>query len=218
MAMGLMAGNLFADEADDKAAALKLIGVENWSWHRGGFDAVMLADFTITNASPWAIKDITITCRHHSSSGTAINENTRTIYRTFPAHSEITVSDFNMGIIDSQAQSSSASIEDLVFIQPHLSLEEISKLEMAAAKSYQSNLVNAKLKAAVEKKHAAEMALKANESAAATGDAYGLLRMGERYRDGEGVAKDLAQARNFLHQAALKGSDTAARELAALPQ
>ena len=67
-------------------------------------------------------------------------------------------------------------------------------------------------------KAGADRALKANQDAADKGDAYGLLRMGERYRDGEGVEKDSAKARDFLNQAALKGSDTAQHELAALPQ
>lgn len=60
-------------------------------------------------------------------------------------------------------------------------------------------------------------ALQANQEAAAQGDAYGLLRMGERYRDGEGVAVDLKQAREYLQKAAAAGSPTAADELAALP-
>ena len=33
-----------------------------------------------------------------------------------------------------------------------------------------------------------------NQAQADKGDAYGLLRMGERYRDGDGVPKDLARA------------------------
>ena len=60
-------------------------------------------------------------------------------------------------------------------------------------------------------------ALAANEAAAAKGDAYGLLRMGERYRDGDGVAKDLAKARTYLMQACLRGEIEASNELANLP-
>ncbi|HEV2691704.1 MAG TPA: hypothetical protein VG347_02295 [Verrucomicrobiae bacterium] len=60
-------------------------------------------------------------------------------------------------------------------------------------------------------------ALQANQEAAAQGDAYGLLRMGERYRDGEGVEQDLVKARDYLKKAADAGSPTAADELAALP-
>jgi hypothetical protein len=59
--------------------------------------------------------------------------------------------------------------------------------------------------------------LRSNQDAAAQGDAYGLLRMGERYRDGEGVDKDLAKARNYLQKAADAGSLTASNELSALP-
>ena len=60
-------------------------------------------------------------------------------------------------------------------------------------------------------------ALQANQEAAAQGDAYGLLRMGERYRDGEGVDMDLKKAREYLQKAAAAGSPTAADELSALP-
>jgi hypothetical protein len=60
-------------------------------------------------------------------------------------------------------------------------------------------------------------ALQSNQEAAAQGDSYGLLRLGERYRDGEGVAMDLKKAREYLQKAAAAGSPTAADELSALP-
>lgn len=59
--------------------------------------------------------------------------------------------------------------------------------------------------------------LKNNQDLADKGDAYGLLRMGERYRDGEGVPKDLAKARDYLTKAAEAGSQTASDELKTLP-
>jgi hypothetical protein len=52
---------------------------------------------------------------------------------------------------------------------------------------------------------------------AAKGDVFGLLRMGERYRDGEGVPKDLTKARDYLTRAAAAGSPTAADELKQMP-
>lgn len=64
-----------------------------------------------------------------------------------------------------------------------------------------------------DKKVMDEKILAANQKAADQGDAYGLLRMGQRYRDGDGVEKDLDKARNYLRQAALKGSETAKKEL-----
>jgi TPR repeat protein len=65
---------------------------------------------------------------------------------------------------------------------------------------------------------AAVKALKANQDAADKGDAYGLMRMGERYRDGDGVDKDTDKARDYLKRAADAGSPTAQTELASLPQ
>jgi hypothetical protein len=59
--------------------------------------------------------------------------------------------------------------------------------------------------------------LKSNQDMADKGDEYGLLRMGERYRDGDGVEKDLAKAKDYLTKAADAGSPTAADELKQLP-
>jgi hypothetical protein len=75
--------------------------------------------------------------------------------------------------------------------------------------------------AAAEKADAAKKAvqakvLKSNQDLADKGDAYGLLRMGERYRDGEGVEKDLAKAKDYLTKSAAAGSLTAAEELSKL--
>jgi hypothetical protein len=61
-------------------------------------------------------------------------------------------------------------------------------------------------------KLAAKM-LAENERLAAQGDAYGELRMGERYLTGDGVAKDILKARDYLQRAAEQGSRTAAEEL-----
>jgi uncharacterized protein len=59
--------------------------------------------------------------------------------------------------------------------------------------------------------------LKYNQDLAAKGDAYGQLRMGERYRDGDGVEKDLFKAREFLTAAANQGSVGASNALQKLP-
>ena len=58
--------------------------------------------------------------------------------------------------------------------------------------------------------------LKSNQDLAEKGDAYGLLRMGERYRDGDGVPKNLMKAEDYLSKAAAAGSQTAAAELSKL--
>jgi hypothetical protein len=58
-----------------------------------------------------------------------------------------------------------------------------------------------------------EKTLISNQQSADKGEAYGLLRMGQRYRDGEGVAKDLLKARQYMNKAAEAGSPTAETEL-----
>ncbi len=74
-------------------------------------------------------------------------------------------------------------------------------------------------KAIQDKKKAAEAKIvKINQDAADKGDEYGLLRMGERYRDGDGVPKDLAKAKDYLAKAAAAGSPTATDELSKLNQ
>ena len=68
--------------------------------------------------------------------------------------------------------------------------------EIAAAKAAQEKAkVDAKAKAAEQRKIADARALRVNQDAAAKGDSFGLMRMGERYRDGDGVEKDLSKAR-----------------------
>jgi len=56
------------------------------------------------------------------------------------------------------------------------------------------------------------------QDAAAQGDPVGLLRMGEHYRDGDGVEKNLAKARDYFSKAAEAGSPSASEALKRLPQ
>lgn len=96
------------------------------------------------------------------------------------------------------------------YVPPPLTPEQIAAREKAKA--------DAKVKAAEQKKKAAEIALKSNQDAAAKGDTFGLLRMGQRYRDGDGVEKDLVKAKEYLQKAADAGSPTAAEELSKFKQ
>ena len=88
--------------------------------------------------------------------------------------------------------------------------EKIVQLREAFAKE-RKEAAEAKAKAIQDK------VLKFNQEQADKGDPVGLLRMGERYRDGEGVPRDLAKARDYLERAAAAGSPSAADELKALP-
>jgi hypothetical protein len=93
--------------------ALREVDIKKMDWHTGGFDSIMMADFTIENPTAYTIKDIEITCTHYAASGTRIDSNTRTIYEIIPPKKTRTFKRFNMGFIHSQAQSSSCKIVDL---------------------------------------------------------------------------------------------------------
>jgi hypothetical protein len=103
--------------------------------------------------------------------------------------------------------------------------EELKKLkdEVDARQKAAEELLEAQRRAAAEKAAAAKMAaqakiVKSNQELADKGDPYGLLRMGELYRDGNGVPKDLTKARDYLTKAAAAGSPSAAAELSKLNQ
>lgn len=95
---------------EDALSKVKL----DFKWGTGGFNSVMMVNFTITNESKYNIKDIEITCTHYANSGTKIDDNTRTIYELIPAGKKKVIRNFNMGFIHNQASSSSCKIANLV--------------------------------------------------------------------------------------------------------
>jgi len=97
---------------DPKQVALSEAKLD-FSWSKGGFDTVMLADFVIHNNSEYTIKDIEIQCQHYAKSGTNIDSNTRTIFDIVKPHSKKGFPQFSMGFIHSQTASSSCKITDL---------------------------------------------------------------------------------------------------------
>lgn len=101
-----------APSISPKEIAMKNVKLD-LSWTKKGLGSVMEADFTISNNSEYAVKDVEITCTHYAKSGTKIDGNSRTIYDSFPAKNKKTIKKFNMGFIHSQATQSSCSITDL---------------------------------------------------------------------------------------------------------
>jgi hypothetical protein len=87
------------------------------TWRKGGFDLIMMADFTIENSSEYDIKDIKIKCVHYSNSGTEIDSNSDTIYEIVKSLSTRFFYDFNMGFIHSQVGSSSCSIKNFTVLR-----------------------------------------------------------------------------------------------------
>jgi hypothetical protein len=95
----------------------KHVTIENFSWSKGGFDTVMIANFTIKNALPWTVKDVEIRCRHSAPSGTIIDQNTRTIFDKFPANQTKRLTNISMGYIHSQASRSNCEVIGVVSLR-----------------------------------------------------------------------------------------------------
>jgi len=86
----------------------------------------------------------------------------------------------------------------------------LSSESMALQKAAQTSALAAK------KAELAARALESDRAAADRGDVYAELQMGKRYRDGDGVEKDPARARDWFSKAAAQGNTEAARDLDAL--
>jgi hypothetical protein len=98
----------------DRLEQVRNIKLEKWSWKKGGFDNVMIGTFTIQNANDFGVKDVVISCEHFAPSGTLIDRNTKTVYQAIKAKSSVTVKDFNMGLLHTQAAKSSCAVKDFV--------------------------------------------------------------------------------------------------------
>ena len=91
---------------------LDKIYVSGLRWWRGGFDAVMMASFTIYNDNYFPIKDVVVTCVHAGNSGTRIDANRRTLYEYIAPRASVSGSDMNMGFIHSAAASTNCRVTD----------------------------------------------------------------------------------------------------------
>lgn len=97
---------------DPKEDAANKVHIVKFNGHKGGFNAVFLADFTIKNDSAYPIKDIEISCKDAANSGTVIDSNNQTIYDVVKAHSTRKFTNVSMGFIHSQATSAHCEISD----------------------------------------------------------------------------------------------------------
>ena len=99
-----------------KEKALASVTLEKLNWKKGGFDSVMLISTKIKNDGVQDVKDIEIECTHFSNSGTRIDSNKKVIYELVKAGKSVSIKDFGMGFIKSQASSTSCSITDLTVL------------------------------------------------------------------------------------------------------
>jgi len=79
-------------------------------WSKGGFGSVMVADFTLKNASSLALRDFGIECEVRGNSGTLINTKRITLFEKLAPQATRTFRDVNLGFIDSQASGASCAV------------------------------------------------------------------------------------------------------------
>lgn len=85
------------------AAETKLI---DFTWERGGFGTVMIANFTIRNDSPVDVANVKIRCSNAREDGVVLDQNEGTAYGVIRAHSTARIPNINMGFLSSEAASS----------------------------------------------------------------------------------------------------------------
>lgn len=106
------------EKAKEDAKVAKQVAVYHtkldFTWSKGGFDNVLLANFKIRNDNEFPIKDVTITCNYTAASGTELGSNTQTIYEVVKAKSTKSINNFNMGLIHSQTGGMRCEVTDIV--------------------------------------------------------------------------------------------------------
>jgi PAS domain S-box-containing protein len=91
------------------AAETKLV---DFSWQKGGFGTVMIANFTIRNDSPVDVADFKIRCEHYSADGVVLDQNAGTAFGIVNAHATARIPNINMGFLNSQSGTSRTTKTD----------------------------------------------------------------------------------------------------------
>jgi hypothetical protein len=206
-------------QSEEGKNSLRVIeGVTNWVWNIGEVGGKVLevtSDGILLNL--YSSKDVWLTNyskevvdnQHIGCNAKAIG-----IYSYNTVLGGIrTVQKYDCGV---PVQLSGEFLEEAIEqLQASIATETIAIKDQLAADAMAKAEAKEKIKqkAAEAKKVAAEKILKLNQDQADKGDAYGLLRMGEHYRDGDGVEKNLTKAKAYFQKAVDAGSPSAADEL-----
>ena len=97
-------------QVDQQAQAVAALQMTEVSWHKGGWNDMMMLNATVQNSGRRDVKDIRIVCDHLSSSETKAASNTATIYGPFPAGKSKPIRNFDMGSFHEQTKGTNCSI------------------------------------------------------------------------------------------------------------
>jgi PAS domain S-box-containing protein len=75
----------------------------DFTWEKGGFGTVMMANFTIRNDSPVDVGDFKIRCQHYDPNGVVLDQNAGTAFGIVKAHSTARIANINMGFLNAQS-------------------------------------------------------------------------------------------------------------------
>lgn len=88
---------------DFASAETKLV---DFTWEKGGFGTVMMANFTVRNDSPVDVADLKIHCDHYAANGVVLDQNAGTAYAVVKARSTTRIPNVNMGFLNPQSGNS----------------------------------------------------------------------------------------------------------------
>jgi hypothetical protein len=73
-----------------------------YRWHKGGFDTVLLVDFTITNPTIYPWRDLHVQCDLIAETGRVIGTKAEVLYVIVPPQGQKTLERFNLGFVSQQ--------------------------------------------------------------------------------------------------------------------
>ncbi len=91
------------------SAETKLV---DFTWEKGGFGTVMIANFTIRNDSPVDVADFKIQCQRYDAGGVVLDQNAGTAFGIVKAHATARISNVNMGFLNTQSGNSRTTKTD----------------------------------------------------------------------------------------------------------
>jgi len=97
-------------QVEQQAQAVAALQMTEVSWHKGGWNDMMMLNATVQNSGRRDVKGIRIVCDHLSSSETKAASNTATIYGPFPAGKSKSIRNFDMGSFHEQTKGTNCSI------------------------------------------------------------------------------------------------------------
>ena len=97
-------------QVDQQAQAVAALQMTEVSWHKRGWNDMMMLNATVQNSGKRDVKDIKVVCEHVSNNETKAASNPATIYGPFPAGKSKSIREFDMGVFHDQTKGANCSI------------------------------------------------------------------------------------------------------------